>query len=273
MIAFTRRRPSWARLTSSPRASAWPPLISRAASPAPSGCSRSSGSPSSRGLGGTSNGLVLLGVSESNPRGRMVSNMTYEHAIDRPAAGPPPRRPEGSGEALAGLISQVARGDHAAFEAIYDELAGPVYGVVLKVLRDPAQSEEVAQEAMLDVWRTASRFDAARGQRGGLGHDDRAPSRRGPGPDRERVHRTGAEAGPRPGQRRRCRGAGGNGAGPAAGTALPGPPDHAAGRGRKARLLWRRTPIPRSRNYSESRSARSRHASVTASSGCVTAWR
>jgi RNA polymerase sigma-70 factor (ECF subfamily) len=31
------------------------------------------------------------------------------------------------------------------------------------VLRDPAQSEEVAQEAMLDVWRTASRFDAARG--------------------------------------------------------------------------------------------------------------
>jgi RNA polymerase sigma-70 factor, ECF subfamily len=53
--------------------------------------------------------------------------------------------------------------DHAAFEAIYDQLAGPVYGVILKVLRDPAQSEEVAQEAMLDVWRTASRFDAARG--------------------------------------------------------------------------------------------------------------
>jgi RNA polymerase sigma-70 factor (ECF subfamily) len=74
-----------------------------------------------------------------------------------------PGRAEGSSQALAGLISQVARGDHAAFEAIYDQLAGPVYGVVLKVLRDPAQSEEVAQEAMLDVWRTASRFDAARG--------------------------------------------------------------------------------------------------------------
>src|SRR5271167_3606769 len=74
-----------------------------------------------------------------------------------------PGRAEGTSQALAGLISQVARGDHAAFEAIYDQLAGPVYGVVLKVLRDPAQSEEVAQEAMLDVWRTASRFDAARG--------------------------------------------------------------------------------------------------------------
>jgi RNA polymerase sigma-70 factor, ECF subfamily len=74
-----------------------------------------------------------------------------------------PGRAEGSSQALAGLISQVARGDHTAFEAIYDQLAGPVYGVILKVLRDPAQSEEVAQEAMLDVWRTASRFDAARG--------------------------------------------------------------------------------------------------------------
>jgi RNA polymerase sigma-70 factor (ECF subfamily) len=61
------------------------------------------------------------------------------------------------------LLAQVARGDHTAFEAVYDRLAGPVYGIIRKVLRDPAQSEEVAQEVMLEIWRTASRFDAARG--------------------------------------------------------------------------------------------------------------
>ena len=70
------------------------------------------------------------------------------HDMNRPeirAARPDPGPAEGQDQDLAFLLAQVARGDHQAFEAVYAQLAGPVYGVVRQVLRDPAQSEEVAQ--------------------------------------------------------------------------------------------------------------------------------
>jgi RNA polymerase sigma-70 factor, ECF subfamily len=61
------------------------------------------------------------------------------------------------------LLLRVARGDEAAFSALYDRYAGLIYGVVRRVLRDPSQSEEVAQEVLVEAWRIASRFDPDRG--------------------------------------------------------------------------------------------------------------
>jgi len=62
-----------------------------------------------------------------------------------------------------GLLELVARGDEAAFAQLFELTSGQVYGVVRRVLRDPAQSEEVAQEVLIEVWRSASRFDPKRG--------------------------------------------------------------------------------------------------------------
>jgi RNA polymerase sigma-70 factor, ECF subfamily len=61
------------------------------------------------------------------------------------------------------LLGRVARGDQAAYEVVFDRMAGPVFGLIRTVLRDPAQSEEVAQEVMLEIWRGADKFDRARG--------------------------------------------------------------------------------------------------------------
>jgi len=64
---------------------------------------------------------------------------------------------------LAALLSLVARGDRAACDAVYDQVAAPVFGIVHRVVRDPSQSEEVTQEVLVEVWRAASRFDAGKG--------------------------------------------------------------------------------------------------------------
>ncbi|MFD8591669.1 ECF RNA polymerase sigma factor SigK [Streptomyces sp. NPDC059637] len=61
------------------------------------------------------------------------------------------------------MLVRVARGDQEAFESLYTVVAGPVLGLVRRVLRDPAQSEEVAQEVLVEVWRTAARFDPRQG--------------------------------------------------------------------------------------------------------------
>lgn len=65
--------------------------------------------------------------------------------------------------ALEDLLAQVARGDQDAFTEVYDVVCGPVLGLVRSVLRDPAQSEEVTQEILVELWRTAARFRSARG--------------------------------------------------------------------------------------------------------------
>jgi RNA polymerase sigma-70 factor (ECF subfamily) len=72
--------------------------------------------------------------------------------------------PEGTARIdLERLLRRSAAGDEDAFAQLYDAVSSRLYGLVRRVLRDPAQSEEVAQEVFLDIWRQSARFDPARG--------------------------------------------------------------------------------------------------------------
>lgn len=67
------------------------------------------------------------------------------------------------GDPAAQLLARVARGDEQAFSALYDLIAPRVHATVLRVVRDPAMSEEVTQEVMVELWRLAPRYEASRG--------------------------------------------------------------------------------------------------------------
>ncbi|WP_159501358.1 ECF RNA polymerase sigma factor SigK [Microbacterium sp. 18062] len=70
----------------------------------------------------------------------------------------------GSADHIGDLIQLVAAGDRPAFARLYDTLSPRVFGLILRVLVDRAQSEEVLQEVFLEVWQSASRFAPKRGQ-------------------------------------------------------------------------------------------------------------
>jgi RNA polymerase sigma-70 factor, ECF subfamily len=104
--------------------------------------------------------MTLVTAIRTRERRRMSDMRPEQERTQRLVAVPSPQqRPPDVGE----LLAKVARGDERAFAELYDQVSARVYGLIRRVLRDPAQSEEVAQEVMVEVWRTAGRYDPDRG--------------------------------------------------------------------------------------------------------------
>lgn len=89
--------------------------------------------------------------------------MQADNGPARSRGGLSPVPGEAGQASLERVLAEVARGDQAAFAVVYDRAAPAILGTVRRVLRDPAQSEEVVQEVLLEVWRSAARFDPAAG--------------------------------------------------------------------------------------------------------------
>ena len=87
----------------------------------------------------------------------MLMEMVID-GMDVPEDGAAPQ------DAVADLLVRVASGDQAAFAALYDSLSSRVFGLILRVLVNRAQSEEVLQEVFLEIWQSASRFAPNKGQ-------------------------------------------------------------------------------------------------------------
>lgn len=60
------------------------------------------------------------------------------------------------------LLDRFARGDLEAFELLFRQFQGDVYGWVLRILRNPADAEEATVEAFWRIYRAHARFDPTR---------------------------------------------------------------------------------------------------------------
>jgi RNA polymerase sigma-70 factor (ECF subfamily) len=61
------------------------------------------------------------------------------------------------------LVIQVARGNPAALEVLYDRYASTVLGISVKVIGDQAVAEDVLQETFWRVWQSAGTYQSQRG--------------------------------------------------------------------------------------------------------------
>lgn len=98
------------------------------------------------------------------PRAGTGSNSTEEYTASASAQSAAAARPQAANEIqLQGWINRLIRQDEAAFAALYEACVGRVYGLALRITRNPAQAEEVAEDSFWQIWREAPRFDPARG--------------------------------------------------------------------------------------------------------------
>ena len=72
-------------------------------------------------------------------------------------------RPVTHSEDDSSLLARIERKDEQAMARFFELHSRLVYSVALRVLRDPAQAEDVMQETFMQIWTRPLAFNAARG--------------------------------------------------------------------------------------------------------------
>jgi RNA polymerase sigma-70 factor (ECF subfamily) len=62
------------------------------------------------------------------------------------------------------LLGLIASGDRVAFEELYRRYARSVLGIALRRMGDRGRAEDATQDTFASIWRSASRYDPARGR-------------------------------------------------------------------------------------------------------------
>jgi RNA polymerase sigma factor (sigma-70 family) len=66
------------------------------------------------------------------------------------------------------LVERLRSGDESALEELYDQLAGFVFGLALRVIGNKQVAEDVTQDVFVAIWENPERIDPDRGTLRGL---------------------------------------------------------------------------------------------------------
>ena len=61
------------------------------------------------------------------------------------------------------LLERIGRHDQAAFAELYDRYASVVYALLMRMIRIPAEAEDVLQETFLQIWKKGDTYVEAKG--------------------------------------------------------------------------------------------------------------
>jgi RNA polymerase sigma-70 factor (ECF subfamily) len=62
------------------------------------------------------------------------------------------------------LLRLIGEGDRQAFSSLYDQYSGILFSILLRMLNDRHEAEDVLQEAFVQIWENASRFNPKLGK-------------------------------------------------------------------------------------------------------------
>jgi RNA polymerase sigma-70 factor (ECF subfamily) len=70
----------------------------------------------------------------------------------------------GQADDLRVLLDAAAKGERAAFQALYAKTAPKLFAIILRIMRDKAAAEDILQDTYLRVWQKAVTYSSAAGE-------------------------------------------------------------------------------------------------------------
>ena len=103
----------------------------------------------------------MMEIASPRPRDEIMltasllrSRLRMNDRDDQAAPGPPD---------VAALLRSCADGDRRAFRRLYELQSPRLYGLALRMMRQPALAADAVHDAFIQVWQRSARFDPARG--------------------------------------------------------------------------------------------------------------